>query len=276
MDGGVVGVLPLIGVLEETEKHVDEIDEDISAEHALPEIPRVAHLREEVEEEHGSTVGVDDGVDTLVSAEETSSTRCESVRWGASKSSDGNSTRSCAVGEVSVTIWSTGTAEGAQHGCIVGSSLSGTHTNSHEGTDDGCPNREVGKPPKSLKCTNLAEDHTEDGDDEETDDEANTVAVDTVLTDRHLGHRSSKTEDEHSHQHEHLETLQNVDEMSHFLTIDAEEGLSKIAKRVTVGVHVHVDTPDVPARNGSHETKDSIESNTRTVTSVGESPTRSH
>jgi len=258
LDGGVVSVLSLVGVLEETEKHVDEIDEDISAEHALPEIPRVAHLREEIEEEHGSTVGVDDGVDTLVSAEETSSTRCESVRWGASKSSDGDGTLNCAVGEVGLTVCSSITAEGAQHSCKVGSSLGSTHTDSHEGTDDGCPNRKVCKPPKSLKCTNLAKDHTKDGDDEETDDEANTVAMNTVFTNRHLGYRSSKTKDEHSHQHEHLETLQNVDEMSHFLTVDAEEGLSKIAERVTVRVHVHVDTPDVPARNGSHETKDSV------------------
>jgi hypothetical protein len=50
--------------------------------------------------------------------------------------------------------------------------------------------------------------------------------------------------------------------------------LSKIAEWVAVGIHVHVDSPDVPARNRCHETKDGVESNTRTVASIGESPSR--
>jgi hypothetical protein len=37
---------------------------------------------------------------------------------------------------------------------------------------------------------------------------------------------------------------------------------------------VHVDAPDVPAGNGSHETKNRVESSTRTVASVGESPSK--
>lgn len=273
LNGGVVSVLALVGVLEETEEHVDEIDEDIGAEHALPEIPRVAHLGQEVEEEHGSTVGVDDGVDALVSAEETGTTRCESVRGSASKRPDGNGAFNCAVGKVRVTIWSTRAAEGAEHSRIV-RPRGRTHTNSHEGTDDGGPDREVGEPSKTLKRTNLAKDHAENGDDEETDDEANSIAILAILANRHLRNGTAKTEDEHSHQHEHLETLQNVDEMSDFLTIDTEEGLSKIAEWVAVGIHVHVDTPDVPARNRSHETKDCVESNTRTVASIGKSPSK--
>jgi hypothetical protein len=37
---------------------------------------------------------------------------------------------------------------------------------------------------------------------------------------------------------------------------------------------VHIDAPDVPAGNGSHETENRVESCTRTVASVGESPSR--
>jgi hypothetical protein len=100
LDGGVISVLAWVGVLEESEEHVDDIDEYIGAEHALPEVPRVAHLGQEVEEEHGSTVSVDDDIATLVSTEETGATRGESVRWSASEGPDQNSTCYCTVGKV--------------------------------------------------------------------------------------------------------------------------------------------------------------------------------
>jgi hypothetical protein len=273
LDGGVVSVLALVRVLEQSEEHVNDIDEDISADHALPEVPRVTHLGQKVEEEHGSTVSVDDGIDTLVSTKETSATRCVSVRRSASESPDRNGAFNCAVGEVQVTVWSASTAEGAEHSRIV-RARGGTDTDSHKGNDDGRPDGEVGKPSETLKCTNLAKDHTEDGDDEEADDEAKSIAMHTVFANGNLGYRSTKTENKHGHQHEHLETLQNVDNMSHFLTEDTEEGLSKITERVPVGIHVHVDAPDVPARNGSHETKNGVQSSTRPVTSVGESPSK--
>jgi hypothetical protein len=271
LDGGVISVLALVGVLEETEEHVDEIDKYIGAEHALPEVPGVTHLGQEVEEKHGPTVSVDDGIDTLVSTEETGATRCVSVRWSASESPDRNGAFNCTVGKVRVTICKTRLAEGAEHSSII-RLRGGSHTDGHKGSDDGRPDRKVGKPSKTLKRSNLAKNHTEDGDDEEADNEAKPIAIRTVLANRNLGYRSTKTEDKHSHQHKHLETLQNIDNMSHFLTEDTEEGLSKIAERVAVGIHVHVDTPYVPARNRSHEAKNCVESSTRPVASVGESP----
>jgi hypothetical protein len=271
LDGNVISVLALVGILEESKEHVDEIDEDIGAEHALPEVPGVAHLGQEVEEEHGSTVSVDDGIDTLVSTEETGATRCVSVRWSASELHNGNGAFNCTVGKVRVTKWKTRLAKGAEHSVIIRLG-GGSHTDSHKGSDDGRPNREVGKPSKTLKRSNLAKNHTEESKNEEADNEAEPIAMYTVLANRNLGYRSTITEDKYSHQHEHLETLQNIDKMSYFLTEDTEEGLSKIAERVAVRIHVHVDTPDVPARNRSHETKNCVESNTWPVASVGESP----
>lgn len=273
LDGGVISVLALVGVLEESEEHVNEIDEDIGAKHALPEVPRVSHLGQKVEEEHCSTVSVDDGIDTLVSTEETGATRCESVRRSTSERLNWNVASDCAVGKVRVTICSTSTAEGAEHSRII-RARGGTHTDSHKGSDDSRPDREIGKPSKTLKRTNLAEDHTEDGDYEETDDEAKSITIRTVLANRNLGYRSTKTKDEHGYQHEHLETLQNVYNMSYFGTEDTEEGLSKIAEWIAVRIHVHVDAPDVPARNRSHETKNCVQSRTGPVASVGDSPSK--
>jgi hypothetical protein len=273
LDGSVVGVLALVGVLEKTKEHVDQIDEDIGAKHALPEIPRVAHLGEEVEEEHSSTVGIDDGVDTLVSAEETGSTRRESIRWSASKCLDRDVAFHRAVGEVPVTVCGASASKRAEHGCIVGL-RSGAHTNSHEGGNNGRPDREVGKPSKTLEGTNLAQDHAEDGDNQEADDKAYSIAIHTVLANGNLGYRSTKTEDKHSDKHEHLQTLQNIDHMPHFLAENTEEGLSEIAEREAVGVHVHIDAPNVPTRNGSHKTENSVERSTWAIASVGERPSR--
>ena len=271
MDGGVVSVLALVGVLKKSEEHVDQIDEDIGADHTLPEVPRVTHLGQEIEEEHGSTISVDDGIDTLVSAEETGATRSESVGRRACERLDRNVAFHCPVGKVLVAICSPSSTEGAKHGRIVRARGS-THSDSHKGSDDGRPDREIGKPSETLKRANLAKHHTEDGDDEEADNEAEPIAMSIVLSKRDLRYRSTKTEDKHSHQHEHLERLQNVDKMSHFGTEDTEEGLPKITEWVAVGIHVHVDTPDVPARNRSHEAENCVESSTRPVTSVGESP----
>ena len=273
MDRGVVGVLALVGVLEESEKHVDEINENIGADHALPEVPRVAHLSQEVEEEHRSTVSVDDRIDTLERTEETGATRREPVRRSVGERPGRNRASNCPIREVRVTKWSTGTAERAQHNCII-RARSGTDADSHEGSDYGGPDREVGKPSEALQRPNLAKDHAQNGDDEQTDDEAHPIAIDPVLPNRDLRDRSTETEDQHSHQHEHLETLQNIDQMSHFGTEDAEEGLSKVAEWVAVGIHVHVHAPDVPARNRSHETENGVESATRPVAIVGERPSK--
>ena len=98
--------------MEESEEHVDDIDEYIGAEHPLPEVPRIAHLGQEIEEEHGSTVRVDNGVDTLVSTEEPSPTRCIAVRGSATKRLDRNRAVGITGGEIRVTVWGTWAAEG--------------------------------------------------------------------------------------------------------------------------------------------------------------------
>lgn len=85
LHNGVVGILALVGVDEDTEEHVQKVDEKIGEEHALPEIPWVTHLCEEGDEDHGASVGVDGLVETIEGAGEAVATggcsigRCSGV-----------------------------------------------------------------------------------------------------------------------------------------------------------------------------------------------------
>ena len=81
MHYGVVGELALVRVHEESEEHVDDVDEDVGAEEPFPEIPGVAHLGEEGDEEHGAAVGVDGLVETVEGADEAGPAGCHAVRW---------------------------------------------------------------------------------------------------------------------------------------------------------------------------------------------------
>jgi hypothetical protein len=60
--------------------------------------------------------------------------------------------------------------------------------------------------------------------------------------------------------------------MTDFGAEDAEEGLPEVAEGVPVGIHVHVDAPDVPAGDGGHEAEDGVESGAGAVAGVGECP----
>jgi hypothetical protein len=56
--------------------------------------------------------------------------------------------------------------------------------------------------------------------------------------------------------------------MTDFGTEDAEEGLAEVAEGVAVGIHVHVDAPDVPTGDGGHEAEDGVESGAGAVAGV--------
>jgi hypothetical protein len=86
-----IGVLALEGVLEDSEEHVGNIDKYIGAEHTLPEVPRITHLGHEIKEEHGSTISIDNSIETLISARETNATRGIASWWTTSKRSESSS-----------------------------------------------------------------------------------------------------------------------------------------------------------------------------------------
>ena len=54
----VDGVLALVRIDEHAVEHVNKVDEELRAEHALPEIEWAAHLGHEFDEEHGPAVGI--------------------------------------------------------------------------------------------------------------------------------------------------------------------------------------------------------------------------
>ena len=110
----------MVRVLEDTVEHVGDVDENVGTEHALPEVPRVAHLGHDVEENHGSTVRVDDVVDTLVSTEESFTTRGKSSSGAASELFDGLGACSISAREVLESKGSTASTITAKHSCIVG------------------------------------------------------------------------------------------------------------------------------------------------------------
>jgi len=58
--GRVDRVLPLECVDKDTKEHVEEEDKRLSNDHGLPEIPGTTHLSHEFDEEHGTTITVND------------------------------------------------------------------------------------------------------------------------------------------------------------------------------------------------------------------------
>lgn len=77
-----------MAVNESAEEDVDNADEGLCAEHALPEVPGVAHLSEESDEEESTTVGVDHGVDAVELAGEAGGLLHVCIRGWAGKGLD--------------------------------------------------------------------------------------------------------------------------------------------------------------------------------------------
>lgn len=86
----VVGrVLTVERVDEDTEKHVDNADKGLGHEHALPEVQRVPHLREEGDEEESASVCVDHSIHRVERSSEAWSLLLVLVWWNTSKDLDG-------------------------------------------------------------------------------------------------------------------------------------------------------------------------------------------
>ena len=154
---GVVGVLALVGVDEETEEHVADVDEDICAEEAFPEIPGVSHLGHEGDEEHSSTIRVDGLVETVEGAREAVSASRSSIRWCASVAVDWTLSKRGAVGRLNSLI-------------VRGRVGGDAHADEENQNVD--PDSEVGEPSKALESSNLPDYHTSCHKDNQAHDEA--------------------------------------------------------------------------------------------------------
>ena len=81
--------MALVAIHKDAEEHIDDVDECLGADQAFPEIPRLTHLGQEVEEQHGPSVGVDSLVKTVERGNKTFTTASHASRRLASIGVDG-------------------------------------------------------------------------------------------------------------------------------------------------------------------------------------------
>lgn len=137
--GRIDRVLALVGVDEESKEYVAEEDEALSADHSLPEVPGLAHLRHEFAEKHGTSVRVN-------CLHETGDGRTEA-----------NGVRRGAGIRVHDTVAFGNRVQVGRHG-VIGGRIS-NHAHCHDKHDNVEPNCQVCNPTKSLESTNLTENH---------------------------------------------------------------------------------------------------------------------
>lgn len=86
----IVGrVLAVEGVDVDAEEHVNDADEGLGEEHALPEVQRVSHFREEGDEEQSAGVRVDHSVDSVECSRKTRRLLLILIRGNSSKDLNG-------------------------------------------------------------------------------------------------------------------------------------------------------------------------------------------
>lgn len=205
----------------------------------------MSHLCKKVKEQHSATVGVHDLVNTLETAQETSTAGLVAVRRSATKRLDRDVTLDSAAREVGVAECCTLTTEGTQHNGVVWW-RSSTGTDSQEGADDSSPDRQIGKPSKALERTNLTKDDTENRENQKTDDKTETVTVLAIVSDRDLGNSTTVVEDQDSDKEKHLDSLKDVDGVSHASTKNTVKGLSKVANGIAIRVQSQEGEVNIP------------------------------
>jgi len=153
----------------------------------------------------------------------------------------------CAAREVGVAECSTFSTECSKHSCVVGW-RSSTGTDGQEGADNGGPDRQIGKPAKALQGADLTENDSQDSKDQQTDDEAKTVAVLAVVSNRDLRDGTTVVQNQDGNQKEHLKSLENVDGVAHGSAEHTEESLPEIANGIAIRIQFQEGQVDVPTR----------------------------
>ena len=237
--GRIDGILTLESINVDAEEEVDNIDEGVSYDESLPEVPGLAHFGHELAEKHGSTVRID----CLHEADDLTAER--NVGGRSSISHDGWWRRPD-VGAI------------CGHGSIVVRDRVRDGCDGNDHNDDVDPDGSVCDPTKTLESTNLPKEHTKNCPDDTADDVAD-VAVDLVKT-------LSVTDDNNTNVEEQLDGLQNVECMASVGAVDAESDVSVGLQRVSMRVEGEEHVPDLPTSVTCESTKDCVEDNTRAVT----------
>jgi len=139
----------------------------------------VAHLGEEIEEQHDTSIRVDNGINPLISAQKASTTRSISRRWRSCKFAHRLGTVDGAVRKISSSEGYPSTAKRAKHDSVIWMCLESTVNGSQQAAADSRPDREIGKLAEALESADLAEGHAAESEDEHADDVTETVAVNT-------------------------------------------------------------------------------------------------
>lgn len=185
------GVLSEMAVDKGTEEDVDDADEGLGAQHSLPEIPWVTHLSEESNEEKGTTVGVNHGVDTVELTGKAIGLLLVRIWWGTSECLDGlNDVDERRLGDD-----------------LVVRSPVGNCDHDHDEADNVQPHRRISQPTQALQRSDHSQNHTDHHEDDHAGDEADALAG-------QLSNGLSTCKNQHGHSHELLERLGDVDEVT--------------------------------------------------------------
>lgn len=146
-----------MAVDESTEEDVDNADEGLGAKHTLPEIPRMAHLSKEGDEQKSTSIAVYHLVDSVELTSEASSLLLVLIRRRAGKCPDGLNVVD---------------ASGVENSRVVDGKV-GAGNHDDDERDDIEPDRQVGEPTDALQRADAAKDHADHHEDDKTGDVAN-------------------------------------------------------------------------------------------------------
>lgn len=218
-------------VYHHTENQIHRGQECLRADHPLPEVHRVAHLRHEGREEHGTTIGKHGLHGPVDRGDEPGAAGGEARGRRAGERAD--RTRDAKV-----------RAERGGQGGEVGRVVRDqAHDDEH--AQQVYPDGEVGQPREPLHGADLADDHAREGKDEHAHDEAEPRAGAVDLRD--LGDGLAVEEDEEGDDDEELDRLGDVDEVARPGAETPEEEVGVVADRVAVRVEAEEQLPQDPA-----------------------------
>jgi hypothetical protein len=140
-------------------------------------------------------------------------------------------------------------------------------TNGHEDPSNVEPDSEIGKPSKFCESSNLANNGTTNGPEDDTNHEAKFEFGD-------LGQRLSVHDDDDGDVAYQLDGLQNIHAVTSIGAKDTETHVTEGSHGVFVRVELHEHTPDHPAGVESHYTHKRVGHGTTHVTKLRDCPGR--
>jgi hypothetical protein len=210
-------VLALVRVDEEAIEEVGAEDERLPAHHPLPEVPRAPHLREDLGEDHRAAVGEDHVHDPVHLVRE--------------RAADEGRGRDRAARDV--------TAVRGDRGFVVGRRVR-DEAHADEDEEEVEPDGAVREPAVVLQGPDLADEHADEGPDDDADREAELALCD-------LGERLAVGEADGADIDDELDRLEDAAEVAEPAAKDAAAEVGVRLDRVEVAVHLDEEVPEQEA-----------------------------